>query len=629
VARDNFAKGIGIFTVCVVLFFSISTRFDTLQRRSFFLMCVLLYCFFRYSLYDSIGDKIKLKRHYFDIIDILLIALTVLVFMYLAVNSKRIMMAEGTAKQLEVFLGYTAIVLVLEGTRRGFGRAVVILAIVFLLYLVAGTYIRGMFHHPGFNPKRIVIELFLSFNGIFSIPLFVFLRYVFLFIFFGAILEAAGAGDFFMDFSKSLVGHVSGGPAKIAVVTSGLFGMVSGSTLANTLTTGAVTIPMMKKLGYDKNFAGGVESAASTGGPLMPPVMGATVFIMVEKTGISYLTICKHALVPAILYFLGIFFIVQFFSNKNKLIGLPRDQLPKIKTTLKSMYFFLPMVLLIFALAWGYSPKTSILFSIILLILLSMLRKDSRLINFGRNIHRSKLITAFENTAKRACPITAAGASIGIVLGVIGLTGVSLKISDLLLRTAGESTLLALILTMVLSIIFGMGMDAITVYILLSTLLVPGLIRLGLLEISSHLFVLYYGMMAMVTPPVCLAAYAAAGVAEANPFKTGFWGWRLALAGFLIPFTFAYNPALLLIGSPHTVLFAIATSTIGVIALAGGVTGYIFTKVSVIERVLLFISALLLIRVGSITDLIGIVPFAVVIVRQYILRRKLIRKSIE
>jgi TRAP transporter 4TM/12TM fusion protein len=605
--RSHLEMLLSLVTIGLVIFFAVSTRGDTFQRRSLFLMCVLIFCFLKYPLKNSLGRKFgNVIRKSLQVIDCLYIGLTILTFSYVFYFSKDIVMASGTGTKIEVILGYVAIFLVLEATRRSFGKPLVILSLAFIIYIFVGPYVPGIFHHPGFSARRVSIEVFLTLNGIFSIPMAVFLKYVFLFIFFGAILEIGGGADFFINFAKSLCGHVTGGPAKIAVISSGILGMLSGSVLANTLTTGAVTIPMMKRMGYDKNFAAGVETAASTGGQLVPPVMGAAIFVMVEFTGINYFSICKHAIFPALLFYLAIFSIVHFISLKNKLTGIPRAELPRIFDTMKRSFYFIPIVVLIIVLALGYSVQYSILWAIITLFTLTFLTKESRLISSSTTFGKSKIFDVIENTAKRACPISVAGACIGIVLGLIGLSGVSLKISSAILQLAGYHMILALIFTMILALIFGMGMDTITVYILLAVLLAPGIVNLGTIDLSAHLFIFYFGMMAMVTPPVCLAAYAAAGIADGDPIRSGFWGWRLALAGFLLPYMFIYNPAILLIGDLKTILLAVGTSIVGIIALAGAIAGFLRRSIGTIQRILLFSAALLLIKVGLISDIVGV-----------------------
>lgn len=436
-------------------------------------------------------------------------------------------------------------------------------------------------------------------------------------------LDISGAGDFFIKLSKSLVGHLTGGPAKVAVVSSGLLGMLSGSVIANVVGTGSITIPMMKKMGYDKNFAAGVESAASTGGQLMPPVMGAAIFIMVELTGIPYFKICVHAMVPALLYYLSIFLVVHFISLQRNLLGVPKNELPKLSESISQIYYFLPIVILVIMMGIGKSIELSVLYSIVILFVMTFFRRETRLFSMseGQSVLNIKFMEVIETTARRASPITVAAAAIGIVLGIIGLSGFSLKISALLLQIAKESMMIALILTMILALIFGMGMDSVTVYILLSVLLAQGIVKLGSTEIAAHLFIFYFGMMAMVTPPVCLAAYVAAGIADGDAMKAGFWGWKLALAAFLIPYSFIYDSAILLIGNPIDVVIAVITSVIGIFALAGSVAGYMRTKISFIERTMLFVAAVLLIKVGILSGIIGVLLMTPVVIRQYFLKR--------
>lgn len=619
--KSYFEKFLAIILSFLVIFFTLSTAGDTFQRRSIFLMLVCIYCFFKYPFPNSFGKNIQASaRTLLRAIDFILMLVTIGAFSYVYYYSKDLLWASGTATKFEVILGYIAVFLILEATRRAFGKAVVILCIVFLIYAFFGQYTPSFFHHPGFTAKRISMELFLTFNGLFSLPLFVFLKYVFLFIFFGSMLEVSGGADFFIKLAKSLVGHVTGGPAKIAVVSSGLLGMLSGSVIANVVGTGSVTIPMMKKMGYNRNFAAGVESAASTGGQLMPPVMGAAIFIMVELTGISYFKICINAVFPAILYYLSIFMIVHFVSVKNNLVGLPKNELPALFDTLKQCYYFIPVIILVVMMGRGISTETAVMYSIVILFILTFLTRESRLFSKDKWLLDSKFMEVIEVSARRACPISVAGAAIGIVLGIMGLSGFSLKISAFLLQVSGESMLIALILTMILALIFGMGMDTVTVYILLSVLLAPGIVQLGTTVVAAHLFIFYFGMMAMVTPPVCLAAYVAAGIADGDAMKAGFWGWRLALAAFLIPYSFIYDPAILLIGKPVDVVIAVITGFIGVVALAGAVAGHMRKEINYIERTMLLIAAVLLIKVGIISGIIGIALMIPTLAKQYVLK---------
>lgn len=621
--RNRLENLIGFITLLIVIYFTISDSGNTFERRSLFLMSALVYCFLRYPLERSLSIEMgRGLQQISQLIDMIFILLTVVTFGYIFHQSDEILHSIGIASDGEIILGYIGTFLVLEATRRGFGKAVVILSAACLVYIFAGSHIPGFFGHPGFSFRRISTELFFTFEGIFSFPLYVILKYVYLFIIFGAILETAGGAQFFINFSKSLLGHVTGGPAKIAVVSSGFLGMISGSVIANVLTTGSITIPMMKKMGYNPNFAAGVETAASTGGQLVPPVMGAAIFIMAEITGISYFEICVRSALPALFYYLSIFCIVHFVSKRENLMGLSRSELPRVGETLKGSYYFIPIVFLVIIMAYGYSAHLAVMISIVVLVAITSFSAEFRLISTKVPLTQNKIFEVLKTTARRACPIAVAAACIGIVLGTLGLSGVTLKIQSIILKLAGYHMLLALILTMIIALIFGMGMDSITVYILLSTLLAPGIVQIGTTVLAAHLFIFYFGMMAMITPPVCLGAYVAAGIAEADPMQSGFWGWRLALAGFVLPYSFVYNPAVLLIGSPPVILLSIVTTSIGIVALAAALAGYVGFRVRFFDRGLLFVSSLLLIKVGWISDLIGAGITLYVLGKHYLPRTK-------
>jgi TRAP transporter 4TM/12TM fusion protein len=378
-----------------------------------------------------------------------------------------------------------------------------------------------------------------------------------------------------------------------------MMGTISGSAVANTVTTGSLTIPLMKRIGFQRHVAGAVEAAASTGGQLMPPVMGAAAFIMAEYLGVPYIQVCKAAVIPAVLYFLAIYSVVHFYSLKIGIKGLSESEIPSAKFVLRDKWMFtVPLIVLIAVLVWGYSPRVAVLFSLLATVVMSFFRKESRMMP-------SKIFDAMAKAGYNCVMVVGACATAGIVIGVVLLTGMGAKITALVLTISAGSLFLALPIVMLASILFGMGLPTVVCYVLLAATVAPSLIDLGVTPMAAHLYIFYFGMLCMVTPPVSFAAYAGAAIAEAEPMKTGWTAWTFALAGFLLPYMFVYNNSLLLMGSVVNILFSILTGVIGVICLGAGITGYLRWAASFPERILLFAAAFLLIKPGWATDLIG------------------------
>ena len=516
-------------------------------------------------------------------------------------------------------VGIIAILLVLEITRRTVGPELPIVAIVFLAYARFGPYLPSPLNHRGFSISRIVEHTFLTTEGIFGTPLMVSSTFVFLFILYGAFLEKTGVGQLFIDLAFAATGHMRGGPAKTAVLASGLMGSISGSSVANTVTTGAFTIPAMKKVGYSPEFAGAVEAAASTGGQIMPPVMGAAAFIMSEMTGIPYFQIVTAAAIPAILYYLAVGTMVHFEALKTGLVGLPKEQLPKARDTMKrGWHLMIPLIAILYFLTVAqWTPFKAAYWSIIIAVVVAMLKKETR-------IGIKDILGALESGARSAVGVASACACAGIVVGVVTLTGLGLKFASLIIDVAGGNLLATLFLTMVASLILGMGLPTTAKYIVLATMAAPALVQLGVPLIAAHLFILYFGVVADITPPVALAAYAGAGIAGGNAMKTGFLALKLALAGFLIPYIFALSPGLLLVDVTwFEALHTFITALVGIISLAAGVQGWLLTKTQLYERALLIVSAFALIDPGLATDLIGLGALVLV----YMLQKARLKKA--
>jgi TRAP transporter 4TM/12TM fusion protein len=435
--------------------------------------------------------------------------------------------------------------------------------------------------------------------------------FVFLFILFGAVLNKTGMGKFFIDVAMALAGHTTGGPAKVAVIASGFMGSINGSSVANTVTTGSFTIPLMKSIGYRKDFAGAVEAAASTGGQILPPVMGAAAFVMAEFLGIPYIKIAYAAAIPAVIYFIAVGTMVHLEACKYGLKGLPKEQLPKLGKVLKERgHLVIPIIGLVYLLVRGYTPLFSAFWAIVMCLAISMVKAETRL-NF------KTLGEAFEDGAKMALGVAAACACAGMVVGAVTLTGLGLKIANGLVMLGQGNLMLTLFFTMIASILLGMGLPTTAKYIILSIMAAPALVDLGVQPLAAHLFILYFGVIADLTPPVAVAAYAGAGISGGNSMKTGFIAVRLAVAGFMIPFLFALDPGLLFINSTigHTLLLII-TALAGVLALGAAAGGYLFDHTKIYERVILMISALALLTPGLLTDSVGIILLVGVIILQ-------------
>lgn len=525
---------------------------------------------------------------------------------YLVVEYEALSFRMGRPTFFDIALGIIEIILLLEMTRRVIGLTLPFVAILFLLYAYFGPYLPESISHRGYEFTRIVSQMYLTTEGIFGIPLGVSATFVILFIIFGAFLQASGGGQFFLDLALALFGRVRGGPAKIAVVASAFFGTISGSAVANVMGTGTFTIPLMKKTGYKPAFAGAVEAVASSGGQLMPPIMGAAAFIMAEILNIAYLHVCLAAAIPALLYYMALLMGVDLEAAKTGLKGLPKEELPRVSTVLKEGWpLLVPPILLVYLLAIALvTPIKAASWSILATIIVSTIRKKDRM-------NLRKLIKALEDGARGAIEVAAACACAGIVVGVFTLTGLGMVLSGLLIDLAGGNLLFLLFLTMIASLILGMGMPTTACYIVLAILVAPALIKMGVLPIAAHLFVFYFGIISAITPPVALAAYAGAGIAGASPMQTGFIACKLGLAAFLIPYMFVYGPSMLGKGSWVMILWTAISGLLGSACIAAAVQGWILTRLTLPLRIFLAAGGICLIKPGLLTDLMG---FAVLLI---------------
>ena len=588
-----------------VIYSMATLRIQELQQLSIFLAFTLAIAFLQFPLKSKKKDSKPLL-----IVDLLLAALSFSVAFYVCIDYWDFIFRVGEPTPWDVVFGAVAILLIFEATRRAAGLALVIIAAVFLLYTFFGHLLPPPLSHRGYEIERITTTFFMTKNGIYGVALNVMCQFIFLFIAFGAFFGKSGGTEFFIDLATALFGRLRGGPAKVAVVSSGLMGTISGSAVANTVTTGTFTIPLMKRIGFEPHVAGAVEATASSGGALMPPVMGAAAFVMAEFLGVPYISVCKAALIPAILYYFAIFAVVHFYALKIGIHGLPEDEIPKIgKIFRKRWMFTIPLMLLILVMVFGYSPRVAVLYSLVATLAMSWLTKENRMTP-------ARILDALAETGTGSTMVATACAIAGIVIGVVLLTGMGTKITTLVVSLSGGSLLIALPVTMLASLLFGMGLPTVVCYVLLAATVSPSLIKLGATPMATHLFIYYFGMLCMVTPPVAFASYAGAAIAKADPMKTGWAAWTFALAGFLLPYMFIYNPPLLFDGPWIEILQAFVTGSFGVICLGAAVIGYFARATNLFERLLLFAAAFLLIKPGWITDLCGLVCIALTLYLQ-------------
>jgi len=623
-----FAKVVAALAICFSAFQLYTAIFgvlDAMLQRSIHLSFGLVLI---YLLYPTSKKWSHTKLHPLDAV---LAVVGGLAPLYIVINYQKLVLRAGTATPLDIVFGIIGILLVLEAARRVVGVPMVVIALVFIIYAFVGPYIPGKLAHRGANFETLVSHLFFTTEGIFGIPLGVSSTFIFLFILFGAFLERTGLGQLFIDLANAVAGWAAGGPAKVAVLSSALMGTVSGSSVANVVGTGSFTIPMMKRLGYKPEFAGAVEATASTGGQLMPPVMGAAAFLMAEFTNIPYARIIGAAVLPAILYYFGVWAGVHFEAKKSGLRGLNREELPKLKQIIVERgHLIIPLVAIIYLLVSGYTPMKAALWAIILSILSSWLKKGTR-------IKPIEIVHGLEAGARSALGVLAATACAGIIIGVVTLTGLGLKLGSILVELAGGQLLPTLFFTMLTSLILGMGVPTTANYVITSTIAAPAVIMIltkqaGLdpysvapasIILPAHMFAFYFGIIADVTPPVALAAFAGAGIAKANPMKTGINATKLAIAAFLVPYIFVMNPQMLLFDvTLWKFIWMVVTSLIGIISIASSVNGWLMTTTRWYERILGFIGGLLMIDPGITTDIIGIIMVAILFAGQIIRSRK-------
>jgi TRAP transporter 4TM/12TM fusion protein len=583
-----------------------------MRHRSVFLTCILVMTFLIKPLYKG---ACKDRFNGALVVDLILAVMAIAIGAYIFIDLQGIFERQGDWSRWDFAVGIALVLLVLEATRRVIGYNLMIIACAALLFAYFGPYMPELVIHKGYSIERIATTLSLTTEGIFGLPLGVASTFVFIFILFGAFLDKTGAGKFFIDLSYSITGRFSGGPAKTAVIASGFMGSVAGSAVANVVATGSFTIPMMKKIGYRKHVAAAVEAAASTGGQLMPPIMGAGAFLMAEFTQTPYLEIIKIAFIPAVLYFFSVILFVHFEAQKQGIWGLTKADLPGLGETAKQgIHFIIPVAILVTVLILNYSPMMAGFIAIIAVYFTAMLRGHSRI-----SFHI--LLKTLEQGARNAVVVAVACAAAGIIVGMVNLTGTGLRFSSLVVSLSQGIPLLALLLVALTSLLLGMGLPVTASYIVLIILAGPGLMDLGIPLLTAHMIVFWYSQDANVTPPVALESFAASGIAGSSPMKTAFTSWKLAKGLYIIPIIMAYHP-LLLNGPFKEVFLTIVLSTFAIIAFVVCLERYFLTALSWPETILQGAAAIMMIWADRTINYIGISLFLVLVVVQIIRRVK-------
>lgn len=589
-----------LWCIYVTLF---ATFLEEIRLTSFMALIILM----GFLIYPARkGDN---RENYMPWYDIVMMILGTGAFLYYTFNANAIILQGTRFQPYQIVIGIIGILALVEVTRRCVGVPILCVAFFFVVYALSF----GLTNPEFFGRVRYFVRnLFYTKEGIFSTPVNVCSKYIVVFIIFGAFLERTGISNFFIQLANCVAGRFSGGPAKVSVISSALCGMVSGSSVGNTVTTGSVTIPMMKKTGYKAEFAGAVEAAASTGGQIMPPIMGAAAFLMADFIGVPYSSILSRAILPAILYFAGIFITVHLEAKRLGLSGIPKEELPKFKLLVRKIYLLLPLVMLVVWVSGNYmTMQRAASFAIVLSIVVSLFDKENR-------ITLPKFFDALEAGGKSTITVATACGVAGIISGSITMTGLANELINGIIAVSNNHLIIALFLTMLCCIVLGMGVPTTANYCIMAATCAPILIRMGVPALAAHFFVFYFGIVADITPPVALAAYAGSAIAKANPMKTAFNASRLAIAVFIVPYVFCFSPALLMIDTNAVeVIRIVITSFIGIFGVAAGLEGYLKKEMNPLQRVLFVVAGLMLIFPSWITDIAGIVLIAAVIIWQY------------
>jgi len=590
-----------VITVISILFVSYhlyTARFgmpETIKHRAIHVGFILLLVW----LYFPATTKSPKDRPSF--VDLGLVFLSLAVIIYTILARDAFLIRAGVATLDNYIAGGILILLILEACRRSVGWQLLALGLIFLLYAYAGKYIPGVFSHRGYTIQRIIYQMYLTTQGIFGIPIEVSSTFLIIFVILAATLERSGLGKLFNDVALGLGGKMVGGPAKVAVVASALIGTISGSAASNVATTGAFTIPLMKKVGYKPHFAGAVEAAASTGGQIMPPIMGSAAFIMAEFLGMKYIDVAAAAIIPSLLYFASVFFQIDLRARSMGLRGLDKSELPDVKATVfRYGHMIFPIIVLVYFMTSGKTPLFAAFYTVLFTVILSWVRKETRI-----DLKAAKDIAVA--ASRSSLSIGVAMANAGFIIAVLAMTGIGAILADNIVLLSQGRMIIALVLCMVVCIILGMGLPTSACYVIAASIAVPILTKMGVAPFQAHFFIFYYACLSTITPPVALAAYVGAGLAGAKSSQVGWTAFKLALAGFIVPFFFIYSPAMLLIADSATqIIFAAITGLAGTALLAVAVEGYLTIKLPIWLRPVFFIAALLLMAPGTVTDLIGL-----------------------
>lgn len=593
------------------IYMNLFAVWDERVRRPLFLGFVVILVFLLFPAKKTGGAPQRVNHMPFC--DILLAALGSGSFFYFVINNRAIINHATRISQTEVILGIIGILILAECCRRVTGLPILLVAGFFVLY----AFVMGA------SLRKVVYNLFYTTTGVIGTPVGVCSTYIVLFVIFGAFLEATGISDFFISCANSAAGSATGGPAKVAVISSALCGMVSGSSVGNTVTTGSVTIPMMKKTGYPGEFAGAVEAAASTGGQIMPPIMGAAAFLMAEMIGVPYSSIVVRAVLPAVLYFAGIFLMVHLRAKRLRLKGVPREELPKIRTLLPKSYLLLPLAALVYLITAGYTMSRSAIIATLLCIAVSLFDRERRMTPV-------RMMRALETGARNTLSIAVACGIAGIIAGVVTMTGLGQVFISAIVGISHGNMLIALVLTMLCCIILGMGVPTTATYIIMATTCAPILTTgMGLNSISANMFVFYFGIVADITPPVALAAYAGSAIAKSDPMKTALNATKLAIAAFLIPYIFCLNPSMLLIDTTVAEFIQIIiTSFIGMYAIAAALEGYLLRPLHPLLRTICALAGLMMLYPGMLTDMAGIIVVGLIFASEYLQSRRCVPDAV-
>jgi TRAP transporter 4TM/12TM fusion protein len=610
--NEKIAAVIAVLLALFQLYTAYFGALGALQQRTIHITLVLLMIFILKPLKSN-------YRNPLIVIDLTCLAASLYVGVYVFMKADQFALRALTIDRTDTIVGVIGLILVFEATRRVMGWIMPAIAGVFLAYAFVGPYLPSIIAHRGFGLPRVAYQMWFTMEGVLGSPLGVSATFVAVFVIFAAFLRKSGAGDFFMDIAMALFGRYRGGPAKVAIVSSTLFGTFSGSAVANVVGTGTLTIPLMKRTGYQAHFAGAVEAVASTGGQIMPPVMGAAAFLMTEFIGMPYAKIAVAALVPALLYYFTVYVMVDLEAAKHNMVGLPKDQTPNFQEKMKDGWpFLIPLAVMVWLLGQSSStPSLAAFWAIVAVAVIALVHPKYK-------FTLRDFFKCLESGGRGVIEVAAACAMAGVIIGVITLTGLGLKLSMLMITLAGGNLLLLLLLTAVVCFILGMGVPTTAAYLVVASLVAPALIKMSVHPLAAHMFVFYYALVSMITPPVALAAYAASGIAQCSPDKVGFTAVRLGVVALVVPFMFAYGPQLLLVGSWQEIVQSLFTSVIGCFALSIAVHGWFQGQVPLWLRGVFLIGGLALIKPGMYTDIVGVA----LLVIAYFLNKKFARKTV-